>query len=54
MLAGLKSLTRFHDFAARICDQVTALHNSIRLPHVGVSRAVRYDQLYVQPGVDST
>lgn len=53
MLAGLKSLTRFHDFAARICDQVTALHNSIRLPHVGVSRAVRYDQLYVQPGVDS-
>lgn len=53
MLTGLKSLTRFHNFAAKLRSQVVALHNSIRLPHIGVSRAVRYDRLYVQPGIES-
>lgn len=53
MLTGLKSLTRFHNFAAKVRSQVVALHNSIRLPHIGVSRAVRYDLLYVQPGIES-
>ncbi|MET9626085.1 NACHT domain-containing protein [Lentzea sp. NPDC006480] len=53
MLGRLKSLTRFRAFAARMCDQVAALHNSIRLPHIGVSRAVRYNQLYVRPDIIS-
>lgn len=53
MLKRLKSATRIHAFAARMRDQVVALHNRIRLPHVGVSRSVRYDQLYVEPMVMS-
>jgi hypothetical protein len=52
MLMRLKSLTEFHSFAARLRGQVAALHNSIRLPHIGVSRAVPYDQLYVLPNLD--
>ncbi|WP_112263657.1 NACHT domain-containing protein [Lentzea terrae] len=53
MLKRLKSATRIHAFAARMRDQVVALHNRIRLPHVGVSRSVRYDQLYVEPTLAS-
>ncbi|GAB2815109.1 NACHT domain-containing protein [Lentzea nigeriaca] len=53
MLVRLKSTTRIHAFAARLRDQVVALHNRIRLPHVGVSRSVRYDQLYVKPTLTS-
>lgn len=49
LLSRLTSLTAFHRFAARMLKQVGALHSTIRLPHLGVSRAVRYDQLYVQP-----
>lgn len=54
VLMGLTSLAGFHAFAARLRGQVIAMHNSIRLPHIGVSRAVRYDQLYVQPGIESS
>ncbi|WP_156094276.1 NACHT domain-containing protein [Lentzea aerocolonigenes] len=51
MLMRLKSLTEFHSFASDLRSQVAALHNSIRLPHIGVSRAVPYDELYVQPSL---
>ncbi|GGU77727.1 NACHT domain-containing protein [Lentzea flava] len=54
MLKRLKSTARIHAFAARLRDQVVALHNRIRLPHVGVSRSVRYDQLYVEPTLTSS
>lgn len=53
MLKRLKSSTRIHTFAARMRDQVAALHSKIRMPHVGVSRSVRYDQLYVEPNLES-
>ncbi|HEX7301568.1 NACHT domain-containing protein [Lentzea sp.] len=53
LLKRLKSLARVHAFAARMRDQVIALHSRIRMPHVGVSRSVRYDQLYVQPTLTS-
>jgi ABC-type dipeptide/oligopeptide/nickel transport system ATPase subunit len=53
MLTRLKSLARFTTFAARMCDQVVALRDSIRLPHIGVSRSVPYHKLYVQPGIDA-
>jgi hypothetical protein len=49
MLRRLRSATRIHAFAARMRDQVAALHSRIRLPHAGVSRSVRYEQLYVAP-----
>ncbi len=49
VLGQLESLTEFHNFAARMRSQVVALHNRIRLPHIGVSRAVRYEELYVRP-----
>ncbi|WP_394621923.1 NACHT domain-containing protein [Lentzea sp. JNUCC 0626] len=53
MLRRLKSSARIHVFAARMRDQVAALHSKIRMPHIGVSRAVRYDQLYVTPTLKS-
>lgn len=53
MLKRLKSLTRIHAFAARMRGQVAALHSRIRMPHIGVSRSVRYDQLYVEPTLTS-
>ncbi|MFD4670141.1 NACHT domain-containing protein [Lentzea sp. NPDC058450] len=53
MLRRLKSSARIHVFAARMRDQVAALHSRIRMPHIGVSRAVRYDQLYVTPTLTS-
>ncbi|GLY53629.1 NACHT domain-containing protein [Lentzea sp. NBRC 102530] len=53
MLRRLKSSARIHVFAARMRDQVAALHSRIRMPHIGVSRAVRYDQLYVPPTLKS-
>ena len=49
MLRRLRSSARIHTFVARMRDQVGALHSKIRMPHIGVSRSVRYDQLYVQP-----
>lgn len=49
MLQRLKSSARVHAFAAKLRDQVAALHNRIRMPHIGISRSVRYDQLYVEP-----
>lgn len=52
-LSQLTSLTAFHTFAARMLKQVVALHSTIRLPHLGVSRAVHYDQLYVRPDIES-
>ncbi|WP_330270169.1 NACHT domain-containing protein [Lentzea sp. NBC_00516] len=54
LLKRLKSSARIHVFAARMRDQVAALHNKIRMPHSGVSRSVRYDQLYVKPTLASS
>lgn len=54
MLKRLKSATRVHSFAARMRGQVAALHSRIRMPHIGVSRSVRYDQLYVTPTLVSS
>lgn len=53
VLRRLKSLTGFHAFAARLRSQITSLHDRIRLPHIGVSRAVPYEQLYIHPRFDS-
>lgn len=53
LLRRLKSSARIHAFAARMRDQVAALHSKIRMPHAGVSRSVRYDQLYVEPTLAS-
>jgi hypothetical protein len=53
LLRRLKSSARIHTFAARLRDQVVALHSKIRMPHIGVSRSVRYDQLYVEPTLAS-
>ncbi|GAA3653552.1 hypothetical protein GCM10022267_44820 [Lentzea roselyniae] len=54
LLGRLRSVAEFHGFAARMRSQVTALHNKIRLPHLGVSRAARYDELYVPPTLAAT
>lgn len=53
MLQRLKTSARIHTFAAKMRDQVAALHNRIRMPHIGISRSVRYDQLYVEPTLTS-
>ncbi|MFD5828771.1 NACHT domain-containing protein [Lentzea sp. NPDC060358] len=52
LLASLRSVTEFHAFAVHMTDQVAKLHSSIRLPHVGISRVVPHEQLYVQPSFD--
>lgn len=54
LLSRLRSLAEFHSFAARMRSQVTALHDKIRLPHLGVSRAADYSELYVPPSLDAT
>ncbi|MFD4643295.1 NACHT domain-containing protein [Lentzea sp. NPDC058436] len=53
LLKRLRSSARIHAFAARMREQVAALHSRIRMPHIGVSRSVRYDQLYVEPALAS-
>ncbi|WET81101.1 NACHT domain-containing protein [Amycolatopsis sp. QT-25] len=37
------------EFASQLRGQVAALHGHMRLHHVGISRSVPYDQLYVEP-----
>ncbi|KJK53436.1 hypothetical protein UK23_00055 [Lentzea aerocolonigenes] len=54
VLKRLKSLARIQTFAARMRSQVAAQHDKIRLPHIGSSRAVPYEQLYVEPALVSS
>lgn len=49
LLRNLADLADIHDFARHLRAQVAAVHSQMRLPHLGVSRAVPYDQLYVEP-----
>jgi hypothetical protein len=49
LLSELGNLADFHEFARQLRAQVLAVHGHMRLPHLGVSRSVPYDQLYVEP-----
>jgi hypothetical protein len=49
LLREVGDLADFHEFAQQLRTQVTAVHGYMRLPHLGVSRSVPYDQLYVEP-----
>lgn len=49
LLSELGNLADFHEFARQLRAQVAAVHRHMRLPHLGVSRSVPYDQLYVEP-----
>lgn len=51
MLAQFESLAEFHSFAVDMRSQIVAMHDKIRLPHVGVSRSARYEELYVFPSI---
>lgn len=42
-------LTKTHEFADQMRAQVASVHRHMRLPHLGESRSVPYDQLYVAP-----
>lgn len=48
LLERIGSLAEFHQFADQLRAQVVALHSEIRLPHLGVSRSVPYEQLYIE------
>lgn len=54
LLRNLRDLVDIHDFARQLRTQVVAVHSQMRLPHLGVSRSVPYDQLYVEPLLRST
>ena len=43
------SLADFHSYAAQLRARIAAMHGEMRLPHIGVSRSVPYDELYVRP-----
>jgi hypothetical protein len=49
LLERVESLAEFHRFADQLRAQVVALHGEIRLPHLGISRSVPYEQLYIEP-----
>lgn len=48
-LREVGELAGIHEFAEQLRSQVVAIRGSMRLPHLGVSRSVPYDQLYVDP-----
>lgn len=49
VLRRASSLEDFHDYARQLRVRVAAMHGEMRLPHIGVSRSVPYDELYVRP-----
>lgn len=49
LLQRVSNLAAAHEFADHLRAQVISLHGHMRLPHLGVSRAVPYDELYVAP-----
>ncbi len=51
LLREVEDLASFHDFAEHMRAQVVAVHARMRLPHLGVSRAAPYEQLYVAPSL---
>lgn len=52
LLERVESLVEFHEFSSQLRSQVARLHAEMRLPHLGASRSVPYEQLYVEPTVD--
>lgn len=51
LLRQLGDLAQVHGFAEDLRAQVVAVHGHMRLPHLGVSRSVPYEQLYVAPSL---
>jgi hypothetical protein len=49
VLRRAPSLADFHSYAAQLRGRIAAVHGEMRLPHIGVSRSVPYDELYVRP-----
>lgn len=49
VLRRAPSLADFHSFAGQLRARIAAMHGEMRLPHIGVSRSVPYDELYVRP-----
>ncbi|MDX8034986.1 NACHT domain-containing protein [Lentzea sp. BCCO 10_0856] len=54
LLAELQSLTEINAFATEMRHQVRKLHGEMRLPHIGTTKTVPYNELYVQPHLDHT
>ena len=51
LLRGIGDLADVHEFAQQLRTQVIAVHGHMRLPHLGVSQSVPYEQLYVTPSL---
>jgi hypothetical protein len=49
VLRRASSWETFHEYARLLRDRIAAMHGEMRLPHIGVSRSVPYDELYVRP-----
>ncbi len=53
LLRGIGDLADVHEFAQHMRAQVIAVHGHMRLPHLGISRSVPYEQLYVTPSLQA-
>lgn len=51
VLRRAPSLADFHSYAGQLRSRIAAMHGEMRLPHIGVSRSVPYDELYVRPAL---
>ncbi|MFS8100223.1 NACHT domain-containing protein [Lentzea alba] len=51
VLRRASSWETFHSYARQLCARIAAMHGEMRLPHIGVSRSVPYDELYVRPAL---
>lgn len=49
LLRRAPSLEDLHTYAGQLRVRIAAMHGEMRLPHIGVSRSVPYDELYVRP-----
>jgi NACHT domain len=54
LLAQLGDVAEYRNFEQQLRQQISRLHATMRLPHAGTSRQVRYERLFVQPTVVPT
>jgi hypothetical protein len=51
LLSGFNDLSAYKSFESQLKSQVKKMYGTMRLPHAGTTKRVRYDKLYVQPRV---
>lgn len=49
LLAGVQQIDNLYGYASELKKQIVKLHSTIRLPHLGASKSVPFEKLYVKP-----